>query len=343
MPAYLDYRKNTQQRAHNTLRNDRVSVAILIRAVGDIDPRNIRPGHSDAVAFELSDGKTAGTFNTRLAGINAFMLWCRRRGHVGRDHDPLAELCYRKNPKADRERLPQGKFFELLDASTHARDRIICAMGLWLFLRASEMRLLKIRDLDLENGELHVYIQKTSEYDIMPISSYLAGELRRWLTFYTQNIGGSHCGHEGCGPLCGDWYLIPSRSSWGERRDHHTGHFLVNPNDHLLPEVAFGRNAQLSVQRNLQRVGFRTHMEGTHTLRRSGARAYFDSLVDSGFDGALKRVSSMLHHASVTMTERYLGIREDRHTRNRDIKAGVMFPGIETTSNTVVPIRSKVG
>ena len=325
LPMYLEYRAVTQGRTANTLRVDRAGVEALIDGIGDIDPRNIQGKHVDLLVHRISRGSVA-TFNIRLASSRSFMLWCRRRGHVGKDFDPLGEIMYRKPSNPERTRLSPSKFFPLLDAAGHPRDRILAAIGLWTFMRVSEIRHLRVKDVNLEAGELSVYVQKTNEYDVMPISKTLDTELRRWLTEYVERST-THCEHPECGPLCGEWFLVPAKTS-STFRDNHR--YANNPNAALLPTKPLGDAPERIIKEMLSRVGFVTpDREGTHTLRRSGARAYFDALVDSGFDGALKRVSSMLHHSSVTMTERYLGIREDRHTRNRDIRASVMFPGIE--------------
>ena len=88
-------------------------------------------------------------------------------------------------------------------------------------------------------------------------------------------------------------------------------------------------------QRALVGIGFDTHdehgvtaREGMHTLRRSGARALFNELVLEGYDGALRTVQSYLHHSSSTMTERYLGLAEDRHRRNKEFVGRNLYPSL---------------
>jgi len=49
-------------------------------------------------------------------------------------------------------------------------------------------------------------------------------------------------------------------------------------------------------------------------------------LVHSGYDGAMRTVQSMLHHASVTTTEGYLGIQLDKKRRDELVKGNRMFP-----------------
>ena len=87
------------------------------------------------------------------------------------------------------------------------------------------------------------------------------------------------------------------------------------------------------VQRTLVKFGIpirdeegKSLHEGVHTLRRSGARALFDELVDrGGYDGVLRLVAAMLHHKSTQMTERYLGLDVDTKKRNDLLRGERMF------------------
>jgi integrase len=65
---------------------------------------------------------------------------------------------------------------------------------------------------------------------------------------------------------------------------------------------------------------------GGHVLRRSGARALFDRLRHEGYDGALKRVQSMLGHSNSVISERYLSLGVERLQRNEMLAGKPMFP-----------------
>ena len=84
------------------------------------------------------------------------------------------------------------------------------------------------------------------------------------------------------------------------------------------------------VSRALKTLGYTKEDDeprmGVHTLRRSGARALFDVLRNQGYDGALKRVSAMLHHKNTAMTEHYLGLDIERTQRNDMLRGEIMFP-----------------
>lgn len=334
MPHYLEYRQYVENKRGGTLKNDRAAVNRLIEVAGDIQPRNLTPRHADAFLRSVGRHSTSH-FNMRLSAIKMFMVWCRREKLIPREFD-LFTARSRKISRPDRHRLPVERFPELLDAAgrRHPRDRILVAIGLYLFLRASEIRMLKLSDVDLDSREVHVYIKKTDEYDIMPISAELEQELRQWLAFYEEQQG----------HLDPDWYLVPARCNTAWRNE--SGQLTVDPSrpSNLRPKDFMGPHMEDPVKRALADVGWVVEgtREGMHTLRRSGARAYFDALVNAGYDGALKRVSAMLHHSSVIMSERYLGIREDRHTRNVAIKGKIMFPAASSgdADNKITALRS---
>lgn len=321
LPHYLEYREVVENKRGGTLVNDRAALNKLIEVAGDIQPRNLTTRHADAYVRAIGQNSTSH-FNMRLSAIKMFVAWCRREKLVPRDFN-LFDIRSRRVSRPDRHRVPVERFPELLDVAgqRHPRDRILVAIGLYLFLRGSEIRLLRLKDVDLEAGELHVYIKKTDDYDIMPISAELDEELRRWLRVYEERSG----------DLNPEWYLVPARATITWRQVN--GQWVQDQHHApLKPTVPMGQHIEDPVKAALADIGWqktenpRLLREGMHTLRRSGARAYFDELVNGGYDGALKRVSAMLHHSSVTMTERYLGIREDRHSRNKAIKGRVMFP-----------------
>jgi integrase len=98
-------------------------------------------------------------------------------------------------------------------------------------------------------------------------------------------------------------------------------------------------NLEGVVQDALAAIGYPTYWQGIHTLRRSGARAFYNELCDRmGDNSALEVVSSMLHHANLVITQTYLGIRESRKRRDKVVMDGPMFPSLDATEN-VIPLR----
>lgn len=319
--------------AANTIRNDRRTLLRFLTVVGNIYVKNITQRHIDEVMADAGTTQADASLNLTQTSLSAFFAWCRVRGHMRKDHDPLAGRRLRRVPKPDRRRVPVGQFPALLEAAEHPRDRMVVALGLFLFLRQSEIATLKIQDVSLANGEVRVVVHKTKGLDYMPISSELDRELRRWLTIYTEATSTA--------------YLTPAK---------HIKQLIRNPNGTFLRSVASDTlrpmrkisRVEEVAQRALNGIGFPTRgddgqslREGIHTLRRSGARALFDELQGRGYDGALRQVSAMLHHSSVTTTEHYLGLDLDRKQRDEAIKGHALFPSL--AAGRVIPYPSDRG
>ena len=303
-----------------TVRNHRSTLGLLVEYVGDIYPENLTIKKMDDFLAERP--WSASTRNVRIGIYRQFFGWCRARGHMPRELDPL--YGYRRNrvPEVERTRIPMVEWPLLFAACQYPVERIVLATGLYLFLRASEQQAIQMKHIDLDAGIIRIHRTKTDEWDDMPISAELDGELRRYLAWYAEQV-----------PIHPDHYLIPPRLRGSMYRDEGrlvSGTGIIDPtHPHCKPH--------LIVQRILGRAGYATGREGEHTLRRSGARAYFDSLVSQGYDGSLRRVQAMLGHKKSLMTEMYLGLDLDRHTRNTDIIGEQMFPDLVT--DTVVPMR----
>ena len=312
----------------NTLRNLRNDLTTVLAAAGNIPTTRIDGRTVDIVFTKASARRGPAALNNLHTNMGKFFRWLRARGYMDLNTDPLFGHSTRQVPARERRRVPLADFPRLLDAAYHPRDRMVVALGLFLFLRQSEISSLTVGDVDLASGEILVTVHKTGEVDRMPISAELDAELRRWLTFYTRQ----------CGPLSDGWLLCPAK-----RALHVTngpgGLFQRSPvvDDRLLPDRRMVKIEDVA-KRALTGIGWDTNgqWEGIHTLRRSGARAMFDELVAAGYDGALRQVQVMLHHKAGTMTERYLGLTLDKQKRNASIRGKNLFPSLASTTVTTL-------
>lgn len=314
---YMHWRQ-AQGFAKATVKNDGTSLRYLMSALGarrllsDID-------HNDMTRalYMAQDKRAPQTINMFHASYSGFFRWCRMNKYMQSDHDPLLGMRYRKVAKKERHRLSVTEFPAFLDAAPDARHRIFSAFGLYLFLRASEAVNLRWRDVKLDEGTIGVTIQKTNDFDTMPISAELDREIRRWKQAKQDLLPE---------PIHPDWFVVPSMRFGGHRSWR------------MDPASRISRPHDL-VKRHLTAYGWGdVYWEGMHCLRRSGARAWFDELVNQGTDGALRLVQTQLHHASITMTERYLGLTADRIKRDRTLKGVDMFPSITAPDAKVIPI-----
>lgn len=314
---YLRWRQ-CQGFAKNTVRNDRSGLTLMMDIIGNVDLSELDHDKCMRVFDRLSERRSASSVNALHSGYKAFFRWCRMRRYMGPDQDPLEGVRWRRVAQKERTYVPLHEFPDLLDSAPEPRDRALVSLGLFLFLRASEATSLRVGDVDLDAGTIAVTVHKTGDFDVMPIGPELDRELRAWLTHYAQE----------CGPLQRGWYLVPAKvqSGFGEHK--------------LNPTAPISRPQEV-VKRTLTAFGLvNLRWEAMHCLRRSGARALFDELSGSGIDGALEICSAMLHHRSVTMTERYLGITHSRAKRDALVRERGLFPSLGGA--TVTPIRRVV-
>ena len=330
--AIQEYQRSREAQgyARNTVRASGQALDLLLSEVGNIQVKHLDARHGEAfIAAMLGRGMKPGTINLYRGAFSRFCKWAHQRRLLPGASNPTATTRNMIDPKAPRRRVQAVDFPRLLDCCEHPQDRIIVALGLYLFLRASEISHLDIEHVNLAVGEVTVYQPKTKRYDVMPICEELDTELRRWLTWYAHDQSQR-------GPLLPSWPLVPARrvsQLWGDLPPG------VEPFGQMNPPR---RSTQIhnKVKKALVEFGWEVeaeHREGVHTLRRSGARALFDEMVESGRvrDGALRVVQAFLHHKSVAMTEHYLGLEADLERRNKMFAGVAMFPKPETN---VVPL-----
>lgn len=303
---YLDQRA-ADGFAVATVNNDRRCLNRFLVVAGDVLIKDLtRKKFDQFMAIEASRGLAPGTLNGYQSAMSAFCHWCRDSGYMDLLQNPVPKR-YRKDPPKRKNYVPITDFPVLLDAAgeTSFRDRAFIASGLYLMLRQSELCALRIRDVDLDMGEIDTRIFKTYEQDTMPISSELDSELRSYFTQYAERAGA----------LQPDWYLFPSLTQAGFHE------WTLAPMRRISKPEDITRRA-------LRKIGFTDDRMGIHVLRRSAARGLYQELVGQGYDGAIRRVQAFLHHASVTMTERYLGLELDKEMRNKETRGLPLFPSL---------------
>lgn len=307
--------------ANNTVKNNTQVVTRAMAVWGDILVASIKPVHIDRLFQHYQ--WSPSTRNLYLGNLRQFLKWARHHGYMPRDFDPTFGWRSARVPNQQKMRLPVHEFAALLNTADHPRDRAALALGLFTFVRGSELANLRVNDLDLGNLTLDVYRVKTKDYDTLPVCEELRVEMVRWLNWYRQEQG----------QLIGSWYLVPSKKPdlWANvdgrlvKMDTLAG---------LRPDQKIGHTYAIP-QRALARLGYDVKGEGEHTLRRSGARALFDRLrVEQGTD-ALVLVSSMLGHRDTKVTQHYIGLEQEREKRNASLAGKAMFPGLGQQAGTL--------
>lgn len=318
--AYLDHCRAMGLK-DSTLRAYRSALDAMVYVVGPVDVSQLESKHLDQT-FAKHQWKPS-TRNNRLAQYKGFFAWCRATGLMHADANPAFGWKNRKVPNTQRLRIPAEEWPVLFDACRHPQETILIATGLYLFLRASEQKMIQLKHVRLDDGEIDIYRVKTEDFDSMPISEELEPYLRNHLKWLRAEYG-----------YHPDWYLIPSRGDM----ERGPGNRFILGSGRINPEKPAYAPFEI-VKRVLKRAGYPTFQEGEHTLRRSGARAYFQSLLDQGYDGALSEVQAMLGHELAATTERYIGTELRRHQRNTKLKGKAMFPHLKALDAQIIPIR----
>lgn len=308
-----------------TVKNDGFVLRRFVAWYGDVQVRHMRPDRvadwfygdrglmhvhttRDRVHREPIQAATHNYYRSRLVSLFRF---CTQRGWL-RD-DLLRDVEPKKDVVKRRLQPPPEMLLALLDAAENDRDRAYIATIINTAFRAQTVSAVRVHDVDFKAGSLRVFISKTQEEDLFPMTSDLAGELRSWLRTYALDLGR---------PLNGDDYLFPARTGsvyrWRTGRNGTKERFRTEPTWRPDRPVA---HTERIVQTAMRGLGLPTKHEGTHTVRRAVARAFFDSMSsDVGYDAALRTTSAMLHHKSSATTEHYLGLSSERQRRDHRLR-----------------------
>lgn len=301
--------------APSTLRSQKGTLQLFLADVGNIETRRLRPQHLDAFWSNRSTWGPA-TRNRARHTLSSFFGWCRVRGHLPRDYDPMEGTRKERTPQRDRVIIPQSEFQTFLDNIEDPRRRIAAALGLYLFLRISDAQALRWQDVNFDTNTVEVYRPKTKTLDTLPICDELRIELKRWRLAYSAKVGE---------PVQPGWFVIPGQPPYGGQmgKKGFKG-FVEKVQRPYLPTVR--ANLRYTMKTLLVAAGYYRTQEGGHTLRRSGATALYNQLTSLGHDRAIRICQAMLGHSSVQTTEIYLRLDLDRKVRN-DLLAGKrMFP-----------------
>lgn len=336
--AIEDYERFRRSQAikPTTLSSHRSVLKRFLTVNGNIYCDKINQTHVVRHLEEAAKTRQPQTLRIDHDALSVFFDWCRHTKRMARDEDPFYGMRRPRGVERERERLSVHEFPALLEAAGErcARDRIAVAILLYTLLRDQEVADLRVRDVDLEGGWLRARIHKSGIEDRMPISEELDYELRLWLTAYTTEVGHLHPNYR----------LVPARKVGLKFDDYKR--FTPGGEVTLVPEKSVGKMGRI-VNPILGAVGFpivdldgNPASEGAHTVRRSGARALFDTLVAMEADerqaDPLRVVQSLLHHKSATVTERYIGLRADRLSRDSLLRGRKMY---HTTGNgNVTPL-----
>lgn len=324
VPEYIEFLK-ADGKAFSTIDGRKIALNRMLRVLGtEMYVHSLEPHHMTKVWTETKKDRSANSCAIDYQAYKLWIAWCEDYKYRARFESPLKHIARPVTFYPERRRVPAEKFPELLTAaSPFPRDRMFVACGLYILGRKVEMSHIQWGDIDRNAGEIILTRFKTKEDDILPISSELEAELdyyEDWYRFVTDTPMNQQ--------LKPNWYLCAAstRPQW------------IGPEwsrGFLRPDILIDKQSGTDlVKKALTGIGFelrnpktgKSMFEGAHTLRRSGARALYDTLVAMGHDGALRVVMAMLGHSSIMQTERYIGLSLDKKLRNDLLRGKVMYP-----------------
>lgn len=102
---------------------------------------------------------TAGTIQRY---ISAFGAWAYRKHHV--DEDISRDIDRLKAPQAQKKRIGEYDLAKIRANTTDVRERALLELMLSAGPRVTEIRKLKIENLDFAKGEIHIFGEKSGKW-----------------------------------------------------------------------------------------------------------------------------------------------------------------------------------
>jgi len=353
--AYIAYLQTRRKKYSDvTLDNYHGTITRLAREIGDIRLMNLRPEHienwfygpgglmdthttgSARTYYKDRQGISESTHNQYLVRIKAFFDWCTAKGYLRKDL--LVDIEAMEVPETHRQRPKPQILVNLLDHARNPRDRAYVAVAINLAMRTRDLMRLRVGDVDLESGYVRTYINKSKKADHKIITTHLDAELRRWFVFYAEVIGR---------PLEPSDALFPSMTgsmfaeSFTRIVDGKPQRVRTRTGTTYHPDWPITRATEI-VKHCLREAGLETYYEGTHTLRRAAARAYFDWAAQQSESkaGVMRQTQKFLNHTSSRTTEIYLGTDMDKEALDDSLRGRSFLP---TLDDNVIPLRRAEG
>lgn len=265
-------------------------------------------GQIDAACVDRYFSNHSGGLNSRtnkLQVLRRYLGWLEGRGLLrpGLTTEKLFDgYKSRREDRRPKYYIPAEDFPSLLSVAHDPRDRAVLAIGLYTLARQGEIASLTLKQAAEADKTIKLYREKRKRWTDSPVSRELRRELDLWLKVYADKMG-----YESWRQMAAehpDWFLVPSKHSnpysWTPHPDQKIDRMEA------IPKLAL---TDLGVTETVTGIA-REHLgEGMHTIRRSGARAFFARLVKSaGYESALTFVQAMLDHETQDMTLRYIGL-----------------------------------
>ena len=285
---YLSWLSNERGRSARTVGSYRSDLDAFSGWLTARDTDLLGAGSADIAAYlsHLRDdlGRAASTVAraaVSLRGLYRFLV-----AEDLASTDPAGTLDVPRTPAGLPRALRRDQVEELLaspvgDSPLVRRDRAMLEVLYGMGLRASELTALSLSDVDLDERLMRVW-GKGGKERVVPVGRHAANAVGEWL---------SGAGRGALEPPV-----------W-RSRDDAAALFLNNRARRITRQGVW-----LIVRRHGERVGLGPDQLTTHVLRHSCAT----HMLDGGAD--IRSVQELLGHASITSTQRYTAVSQERLT-----------------------------
>ncbi len=297
---YLDV--GIQSTAESTRRVPR---SVLIPFAEWYDKTRKHPRHvsqDDLVRFFLREapfvGKIVGrTHNHYRRYLRTFLTWAMKTERLKTQMSLLEAVDRRGTTRRDFTKIDRAGLAEMIDGCQDPRDKALLAATTYNCARGSEVRVLRIRDVDLDAGVIHWTNVKKGRPVQKDIVRQLDPPLRAWMELYLS--GALRMIDAPADP--NEWFAFPRRQR----------HPLAGGGTgwSYLPGKPIADVNSVVQRYTAPAIGDSVGEGGPHTLRRSGALAIELSLIEDGVDAGTARAvaQAMCDHESPETTDLYTG------------------------------------
>lgn len=316
---YLAEAPNMVGAAATTRRSHRAALEALLRVTdSQLRACELRAEHFDLALKDLTEGaggdeaarrtrlgwvprsgRSKNGLRSSISALKQFYAFCVIREYHSGHRSPVAHLKGSSwAPKKSIHEMvmePTGENFERIlgvAGERSARERVVCALGLYGGLRESELLALKVGGIDFARGLLRVWRKKQQAWHTVPIQPQLETELRT----YFEWLQGAK------GDLQPGWFVVgaipPGRATTSTR-------FQAAVAEDIDPAKPAANVSRLIAQ-ILKKSGMPDVKGlGAHTLRRMAA-IYVKELT-----GDWRSAKTLLGHKKGETTEVYLQWSDD--------------------------------
>ena len=195
MDAFIDYLKNTKNKAENTLvayRRDLQAFETFLQGRGEKHLDDCRESDAAAYILELNnESKSKATINRKISSLRAFYDFKMEEGVV--KSNPFQRIKSAKNDKRQIEFLTVEEVNHMLtlpdDSAKGLRDRAILEFMYGTGARVTELVRLRFTDINLRMNFVTLK-DNEGESRIVPIGSYASKALKEYIDNAFEEIKG---------------------------------------------------------------------------------------------------------------------------------------------------------